>query len=105
MFLYEIYFIPVPTYIYIYLQIFKGFSEGNKCHHVHIFELFSRVKVIFLVPFGLVHPLYLQHGRIIAKVRKRKVVHASKTHLTRAVFLRVNRKNWLFIRRNVCPEK
>lgn len=59
--------------------------------------IFSREDI---ASFGVVHLLYLSRSRIIAKVRKRKVVHASKTHLTRAVFLRANRKNRLFTKKN-----
>lgn len=65
--------------------------------------IFSREDI---ASFGMVHLLYLSRSRIIAKVRKRKVVHASKTHLTRAVFLRANRKNRLFTKKNfVSKEK
>lgn len=59
--------------------------------------IFSREDI---ASFGMVHLLYLSRSGIIAKVRKRKVVHASKTHLTRAVFLRANRKNRLFTKKN-----
>ena len=83
MFLYEISFIPIPTYIYIYIYIlFTNFSkEINMSPRTRFPVTFSRKDI---VPFGMAHPLYLPQRRIIAKVRKRKVVHASKTRLTRA---------------------